>query len=159
LADEPIRARPVGRLERGWRWCRRNPGLATLLGTVVTLLAVGAVGGLALSLRLRAAPGQAGPGPEPAEGPPGRAGEAERGGRGRPCRPSPAEAGPRRCGGGAGQRSRPLEALPKAAGLARERHKPAATFDELRNLALAALALPDVRLLKDWPGWPEGSHS
>ena len=30
LAGEPIQARPVGRLEKGWRWCRRNPAKASL---------------------------------------------------------------------------------------------------------------------------------
>src|SRR5262249_26313321 len=30
LADRPIQARPAGRAERGWRWCRRNPAVATL---------------------------------------------------------------------------------------------------------------------------------
>jgi hypothetical protein len=41
LGGEPVRARPVGRLERGWRWCKRNPGVAGLLATVVLLLATG----------------------------------------------------------------------------------------------------------------------
>ena len=36
----PIRARHVGPVERGWRWCRRNPVIASLLTmTIVTLLA------------------------------------------------------------------------------------------------------------------------
>jgi WD40 repeat protein/tRNA A-37 threonylcarbamoyl transferase component Bud32 len=30
LRDEPIRSRPVSSLERGWRWCRRQPALASL---------------------------------------------------------------------------------------------------------------------------------
>jgi tetratricopeptide (TPR) repeat protein len=38
LAGEPIRARPAGRVERGWRWCRRNPRVAFLSGVVLGLL-------------------------------------------------------------------------------------------------------------------------
>lgn len=34
LAGEPIRARPVGRVERLWHWCRRNPVAASLLAAV-----------------------------------------------------------------------------------------------------------------------------
>jgi formylglycine-generating enzyme required for sulfatase activity/tRNA A-37 threonylcarbamoyl transferase component Bud32 len=40
LRHEPIAARPVGMLERTWRWCWRNPALAGF----VTLLAFAAVG-------------------------------------------------------------------------------------------------------------------
>ena len=41
LANEPIRARPIGRSERTWRWCRRNPKLAGALGAAVLCLALG----------------------------------------------------------------------------------------------------------------------
>jgi predicted Ser/Thr protein kinase len=37
-AGEPIRARPVGALERTWKWARRRPALATLLGVVLLAL-------------------------------------------------------------------------------------------------------------------------
>lgn len=45
LADMPIRARPIHRLAKAWRWCRRNPALAGLeLALAVTLmLAFGAI--------------------------------------------------------------------------------------------------------------------
>ena len=38
---EPIEARPIGRIERFSRWCRRNPAIAGLLATVLVLLLVG----------------------------------------------------------------------------------------------------------------------
>lgn len=43
LAGEPILARHIGRVERAWLWCRRNPVLATLAGLLL-------VGVLALSI-------------------------------------------------------------------------------------------------------------
>jgi tetratricopeptide (TPR) repeat protein/tRNA A-37 threonylcarbamoyl transferase component Bud32 len=43
LKNEPIHARPVSRLERAWRWCRRNPRVASLTAAVVLLLGVVAV--------------------------------------------------------------------------------------------------------------------
>jgi WD40 repeat protein len=47
-SGEPVRARPVGRVERGWRWCRRKPlvaGLLVAIGLLLFLVAgVAAVG-------------------------------------------------------------------------------------------------------------------
>lgn len=44
IRDQPIQARPVTALERGWRWCRRNPAFAASVGTIVGLLLVVASG-------------------------------------------------------------------------------------------------------------------
>src|SRR5438874_1097276 len=43
-AGEPIRARRVGLLGQGWRWCRRNPVPAGLLAALAVVLAAGAAG-------------------------------------------------------------------------------------------------------------------
>jgi WD40 repeat protein/serine/threonine protein kinase/tetratricopeptide (TPR) repeat protein len=42
--DKPIRARPVGELERMWRWCRRNPAMAMLSLALLLTLVLGVVG-------------------------------------------------------------------------------------------------------------------
>src|SRR5207245_4357048 len=43
LAGEPIVARPVSAVERGWRWCRRNPVVALLIAAVFVALLAGTV--------------------------------------------------------------------------------------------------------------------
>lgn len=44
LDDRPIRARRVSPLEHGWRWCRRNPALASVSVLALTLLVMVATG-------------------------------------------------------------------------------------------------------------------
>lgn len=46
LNGEPIQARPVSRWERSWRWCKRNPRVAGLVGLVVLLISTVVAGSL-----------------------------------------------------------------------------------------------------------------
>jgi len=51
LNGEPIHARPIGKLERGWRWCKRKPALAGLGGLAVLLLLTLGIGGPLVALQ------------------------------------------------------------------------------------------------------------
>lgn len=46
LGGQPVLARPVGQLAKGWRWCRRNPVVASLIAALVLAL----IGGFAAVL-------------------------------------------------------------------------------------------------------------
>jgi serine/threonine-protein kinase len=56
LAGAPISARPAGRAERAWRWCRRNPVVASLTAAVVVALLAGS--GAAAFFAVRALAGE-----------------------------------------------------------------------------------------------------
>jgi serine/threonine protein kinase/WD40 repeat protein/tetratricopeptide (TPR) repeat protein len=45
LENRPIQARPVGQVERAWRWCKRNRTVAALTAAVASLLIAIAVAG------------------------------------------------------------------------------------------------------------------
>src|SRR5206468_8635767 len=44
LAGEPIQARPISRAAKCWRWCRRNPVVASLSAATALLVLAVAVG-------------------------------------------------------------------------------------------------------------------
>jgi WD40 repeat protein/tRNA A-37 threonylcarbamoyl transferase component Bud32 len=52
LRGEPILARPLGKLENAWRWCRRNARVATLTASVVVLTLLIAAGSVLTALWL-----------------------------------------------------------------------------------------------------------
>jgi eukaryotic-like serine/threonine-protein kinase len=54
LRREPIRARPAGRPERLWRWCRRRPAIASLTAATAFLVLSVAIGSPIATLRIRA---------------------------------------------------------------------------------------------------------
>jgi WD40 repeat protein/tetratricopeptide (TPR) repeat protein len=60
VEGRPIQARPVSTAERAWRWCRRNPWLASALGAAAAALMAVAVVSLAYAAEQAAAKRQIG---------------------------------------------------------------------------------------------------
>jgi serine/threonine protein kinase len=147
LAGEPIQARPVQKMERAWRWCRRNPAVAALSAGLVLVLFLGLTGVL---WKWREADRRA---------------DAEATQRVRMERAESeandklwaaylAEAGAKRRTRDVGQRLQSLEAVHKALQLPLPAGR---SLSELRNEAASALALLDVEVVHQWQGWPAGT--
>jgi WD40 repeat protein len=142
LADEPIRARRLGPLERLWRRARRNPAIAGLSAAVALLLAVSLVGFTVATLvdqeRARAVQAEQ------------HAVAAERENK---IRAHLGRAATRRHSGTVGQRFQCLGELTRALAL-----DPSPELRrDIRDEAAAALVLPDVEVAREWEGCPEGT--
>jgi WD40 repeat protein/tRNA A-37 threonylcarbamoyl transferase component Bud32 len=140
LDNRPILARPVGLVERGQRWCRRNPGWAAAL----LLLVVVAVGSPAATWRLYAMnKGLA---------------KAERDTEENLLVSLLAQARGNQTSARVGQRFESLDALKQAARVARQLGKDEKVMLALRNQAIACMPLADIRTLQNWEGNPQGTN-
>ena len=147
LEDRPIQARPTTSLERGWRWCRRNPVVALLTGSVAALLLTVAAVSSILSLRLNAQLQKT-----------GKAESAERTAKQtaqlRLFEAYLSEATAKHASRQIGQRFGTLETVDKANAVLDDVGRTPERVLRLRNATLAALALPDLRPLRRFDGWP-----
>jgi WD40 repeat protein len=142
-AGEPILARRTGGAERAWRLCRRNPAVATLLvsvGSLIVAIAVlSSVSAARLGVEARRAQG------------------AERDALERLFHASFARAKTSRGSGRMGQRYDTLQALAEAAALRGRVGVSNQDILDMRAEAIAAMALPDIRLGLRWAGNPDGT--
>ena len=121
LRDEPIRARPVGRWEKFHRWTRRHPVIAALTGIIGVLLVAVAVISTVAAARLQ---------------------RANRDGQEKLREAYLSQARANRWSGRPGRRFDSLDVIRKATAI-----RPGL---DLRNEAIAALALVDLREDKEW---------
>ena len=135
LADEPILARPAGPAERLWRWCGRKPAIASLVLTVAVLLIAVAVGSTLAAFRIARDSKLA----KKAEL---EALQKKQDATDELWHSYLAQARAARFSGLPGRRFDSLEVLAKAAAI---RFAP-----ELRDEAIACLALPDLKLQRRW---------
>jgi serine/threonine protein kinase/WD40 repeat protein len=143
LEDRPIAARRVSSPERLTRWARRNPGLATLGTALAGMLAMVVVVTVVADLRLRRQH-------EATMSNLRRAELAERDAVSKLLDSYIASARAGRRSRFAGQRFEGLRTIRAAAQL----EQPGDRLAELRNEAIACLALPDIRPARTWEDGP-----
>ena len=136
LRDEPLLARPVGRAEKIFRWCRRKPSLAAVSALAIALLLMLAIGGPITAWRMARARAAAEAARQEAQASTDRTREQLRAAL-------LARSQATRLTGKYGQRRDALAAAEEAA-----RIRPGL---DARNEVIAALTLPDLTLLREWP--------
>jgi serine/threonine protein kinase/WD40 repeat protein len=162
LADRPIRARRSSAIERTWRWCRRNRALAALTGSVALLLVM--VAAISLTAAIRAVKDRNDLDTQNkltlAER--DRADKAVKqltDNRWQTYVANLTKTQGLRSGGRPGRRLESLDALAEAARAAQALGMPEDRLLELRNEAIACMALSDLGLHAEWPGFPAESAS
>ena len=142
LSDQPIKARRIGPLGRAWRWARRHPAEAVMLASIATLLVVLAAGSFVAAVRFNDQRNEVSRNLS-------RALAAEGDAKEKLWQSYRDQARAGRWSGQAGRRFASLEALAHAAEL---------RFHlDLRNEAVACLALADMWPARSWPGAPPGT--
>ncbi len=148
LDNRPLTLRSVPAHDRLWRWCKRNPWLATSTATAVALLTLLAIVSTVAAFvvynsnqqfvldnrRIQQAVAQLSDGLQ-------------------------AEARAGRFSRQIGQRFDGLDTLAKAAGIVRDLKLPRGRFDSLRDDAIACLALPDLKPIGRDITLPEGAFA
>ncbi|HEV3385396.1 MAG TPA: WD40 repeat domain-containing serine/threonine-protein kinase [Gemmata sp.] len=154
----PIWARPIGTLGRTWRWCARNPGWAAMLASVTVLLTVIAIGASIGVILLGQALSDSEAGRRDANTNLERAQKAELTTEEKLFEAELAQARGNALSRRIGQRFNSLTVLEEAAQRARKLNLPPQKFLDLRNAAISALARPDIRVVQEWEGFPDGTR-
>jgi serine/threonine protein kinase/WD40 repeat protein len=145
LDGEPIKARQVGPLGRARLWCRRNPAFACLYGVLFTVAISASVAAANFSSLFHASENNR----IAAENRRIEKEQAERRARVELFTSLVAQADAIRSSHKVGQRFTTLETIKTAMTLARELELPE-QLDRLQTIAIAALALPDIRKTDEW---------
>ncbi len=136
-ANRPIRSRRISAPEQYWRWCKRNPTFAAMTALAVALTLVVAVVFTTAVVWLRRSNREI-------RGHLDRAQSAERGRSEQLWAADLAQARAWRSSRKPGQRFEALGAIRRASALGRELGFPPSRYQDLRDEAIAALALPDM---------------
>ena len=144
IEGRPIRSRPVSTSERLWRWSRRNPVMALLTVLAACLATMLVVGSTAAAWLYRAQRDEVLEQRDAVRSEQSKT-RSELG------RSLFLGARAARYSSQPGRRSDALENLRKAAAIAHEVGAPEQHLADLRDEAIAAMALPDDRLTQTWP--------
>jgi eukaryotic-like serine/threonine-protein kinase len=158
LRDEPVSAGPPSAWYRLSKFARRHRGPLALAGIAAAALVVIAIGSLVAAFSLHQALGRAESAEENSRQAAATAINSEKEAERRLYNSLFEQARAARFSRRIGQRFQSLDALDNAVRIARNLGTLAEHRLELRNEAIAAAALPDVRVCKEWDGSPAGAY-
>jgi WD40 repeat protein len=149
LENRPIRSRPISTSERIWRWCKRNRAVAALIALATTLTICLAIGSSVAAWRFREKNYQLRFEQEWTKASLGRAEHAEQKAQLALGQSLLSEGAALQRTGVIGQRFKSLDRLRQAAQILGADPEGRKQLPEIRNHAIAALGLTDLRLRRE----------